>query len=194
MNAAASDEIMGATRRALCEHGYAGLTMQDIADESSMTTAAIHYHFDTKADLLNAFLVELIERFERRLVSDASDPCERLAAFLGAIFVPTDERDEDFPIALMELKSQAPYQEPYRERFVEMDRRMREVVTAAVRDGIDAGQFETADPERVARTVVTMINGSHARGVALGEAADRTREVIETYLELQLGWAPEVPA
>jgi len=194
MNTEGSAEIIAATRRALCEHGYAALTMQRIADESSLSTAAIHYHFDTKRDLLNAFLDELIDRFEGRLESEASDSRERLVAFLDAIFVPTDERDEDFPIALMELKSQAPHQDAYRDRFRQLDRRMREVVETAVRDGIAAGHFADADPDEVARVVVTMINGGHARGIALGEAPDETRRVIESYLELQLGWAPEVPA
>ena len=47
--AAGSDTPEGvteATCRALCEHGYADLTMQDIADESNKSTAALHYHYD----------------------------------------------------------------------------------------------------------------------------------------------------
>jgi len=48
MESETKSEIIAATNRVLCEHGYAGLTIQKIADESSMTTAAIHYHFDTK--------------------------------------------------------------------------------------------------------------------------------------------------
>ena len=37
------EEVMEATCRALCEHGYADLTMQDVADESDKSTAALHY-------------------------------------------------------------------------------------------------------------------------------------------------------
>lgn len=65
MNSETSAEIMEATRRALCEHGYADMTMQRIANNSSMTTATIHYHFDTKKELLNAFFDELAARFEQ---------------------------------------------------------------------------------------------------------------------------------
>ncbi|MFB6109128.1 MAG: TetR/AcrR family transcriptional regulator [Haloplanus sp.] len=193
MNAETSTEIIEATGRALCEHGYANLTMQRIADESSLTTAAIHYHFDTKKDLLNAFLDHLIERFERRLACDAGDPRERLATFLDAIFTHTRE-DDDFPVALMELKSQAPYHDAYRERFVELDEMMREVVASAVREGIEAGYFDDADPEEVARLVTTAINGGHARSVALGEDPEETYRVVRSYLDVRLGWQPEVMA
>jgi len=189
METETADEIIAATSRALCEHGYAGLTMQRIAEESSMTTAAIHYHFDTKAELLNAFLDDLMDRFEVRLACDAEDPRERLETFLDAVFTPSQNPDE-FPVALMEMKGQAHYQDSFRERFIALDEVMRSVVATAVSDGIDAGYFEAADPDEVARHVVTTINGAHARTVALGEDAEATRAIIEQYLELQLGWTP----
>src|SRR6056297_3083180 len=146
MDAETSEQMMEATYRALCEHGYADLTMQRIADESSLSKATFHYHFDTKEELLNVFLDYLIDKFEGRLACEASDPEERLDTFLDAVFTPAED---DFPIALMELKAQAPYHDTYRERIAEMDSRMREVVADAVRDGIDAGEFDAADPDEV---------------------------------------------
>lgn len=194
MNEETSDEIMAATGRALCEHGYADLTMQRIADESSMTTAAIHYHFDTKEELLNAFLDDLVGRFEAKLACDARDPRERLATFVEAVFTPSESGDDEFGVALMELKAQAPYHDPFRERFLELDEAMRTTVESAVREGIEDGYFEEADPVTVARVVTTVINGGHVRNVALGEEPAATRTAVETYLELQLGWTPEVVA
>jgi len=183
-------EIIEATNRALCEHGYAGLTMKRIAAESSMTTAAIHYHFDTKEELLNAFLDDLIERFEQKLDCDASDPRERLNSFLDAVFSPPEPDTEGFPVAIMELKAQSPYHTLFRERFLDLDEVMREVVTDIVKDGIEAGHFEETDPAEVARLVTTVSNGAHARTVALGEQAEETRQVLEHTLELHLGWTP----
>jgi AcrR family transcriptional regulator len=182
-------EILAATRRALCRHGYADLTVQCIADEASMTTAAIHYHFETKEDLLNAVLADLLDRFETELACEAGDPGQRLAAVLDVVF--PDEHGDEFLVALMELKAQAPCQESFRERFVELDERMRTVVATVVSDGIEAGQFEPVDPERVARTVTTLLDGGHVRMVALDEAPAATRAVVESYLATQLGWQPE---
>lgn len=185
--------IMEATRRALCEHGNAGLTIQRIADESSLSTAAIHYHYDTKEELLNAFLDHLLEAFEGELACEATDPRERLQTLLDAVF-PGDDRDDRFAVALIEIEAQAPYHEAYRERLAAMDGRVRDVVADAVRDGIDAGHFDDADPESVARFVATAINGAHVRDVALDEAPERTRVLIARHLERELGWRPEVPA
>lgn len=192
MNTETSTEIIRATGRALCEHGYANLTMQRIAEESSMTTAAIHYHFDTKEELLNALLDDVVDGFEERLACDGSDPRERLSAFLDAVFTPSTDRSDEFPVAVMELKSQAPYHKAYRKRFTELDEAMRTVVATIVREGIMDGHFDDADPNEVARTVSTIVNGGHVRKVALGEGPEETRRVIERYLELQLAWTPEV--
>ena len=188
------DTIIRATGRALCEYGYAELTVRRIAEESSISTAAIHYHFDTKEELLNAFLDDLVDRFEQQLACEASDPRERLVTVLDAVFTPVEPSSDNISVALMELKSQAPFHESYRERFAELDGAIRTVVATAVREGIDAGQFDESDPQEVARFVGTAINGGHARNVALGEDPAKTRRVIEGYLALQLDWQPGVVA
>ncbi|MEZ3162538.1 TetR/AcrR family transcriptional regulator [Halorubrum sp. RMP-47] len=191
MGSETKSAIIDATNSVLCEHGYAGLTVQKIADEASMTTAAIHYHFDTKAELLDAFLDDLIERFESKLTFEPTDPRDRLAAFLDQVFTPSNPDADGFPVAMMELKAQAPFQELFRKRFRELDGVVREVVGEIVADGIDDGHFAETDPDEVARHVATTINGAHARHVALGEPLDETRRVLENALERQLGWRPE---
>ena len=191
MGSETKSEIIDATNSVLCEHGYAGLTVQKIADEASMTTAAIHYHFDTKAELLNAFLDDLIGRFKSKLTFEANDPRDRLTAFLDQAFTPSNPDADGFPVAMMELKAQAPFQELFRERFLELDSIVREVVREIVVDGIDDGHFTQTDPDEVARLVTTTINGAHARHVALGESLDETRHMLEHTLELHLGWQPE---
>ena len=190
MGSESTTKIIEATGRALCEYGYADLTMQRIADESSVTSAAIHYHFDTKEELLNAFLDDLLDRFESRVACEARDPRERLTEFLDAVFETPSSAHDDFPVALMELKAQAPYHDLFRERFVELDDAVRDVVETAVRDGIEAGYFDEADPEAVAHLVATIINGSHVRMVALDEDSDRTRAAVERTLALYIGWTP----
>ena len=73
------ERIMDATYRALCTHGYAALTMQDIADESECSKSLLHYHFDTKEDLLVELLDHLLERFEARVsATDTDDPRDQL--------------------------------------------------------------------------------------------------------------------
>jgi AcrR family transcriptional regulator len=190
--------IMEATYRALCEHGYAELTMQRIADESDCSKAALHYHFDTKEELLRSFLDYLLERFEAEIAgADAADPRERLDAFLEVIFESDNSEGTAFAIALLEIKAQAPYDEAYRDRLLEWDRAMRAVVAGAVRDGVERGTFREVDPDSVARFVATTINGAHVRQVALDEDMAATRDLLEAYLDRTLvpaGSDPEGPS
>jgi len=182
-----AEEIMEATYRALCEHGYAELTMQRIADESERSKAALHYHYDTKEALLRSFLDYLLERFEQRpAAAEDAAPRERLDTFLEAIFESNTSEGTGFATALLEIKAQAPYNEAYRERLLEWDRAMRGTVADAVREGIETGEFREVDPERVARFVATTINGAHVRQVALEEDLGETRELLEAYLDRTL--------
>jgi len=194
MDTETTDTIIRATGRSLCEYGYADLTMQRIAEESSVTTAAIHYHFDTKEELLNAFLDDLVDRFEQQVSCESRDPRTQLSTVLDAVFTPSATEDDDFPVALMELKAQAPYHDTYRDRFHELDDTLRNFVATAIERGIEAGYFEDVDPAEVARFVSTAINGGHVRMVVLGEEPEKTRQVVESYLDGQLGWRPEETA
>ncbi|MFC6734058.1 TetR/AcrR family transcriptional regulator [Haladaptatus sp. DYSN1] len=191
MTAETKEQILEATHQAICAHGYADLTMQRIADHSALTTAAIHYHFDTKEELLNAFLDHLLARFEDRLVCEARDPRERLMSFLDAIFISPAEGPTSVSIALMELKAQAPHHEAYRAKLLEMDERMRAILTDAIEDGIEAGYFADVDAASVARFVLTVINGAHARHVALDEPPIETDRDLRAYLAQRLDWTPE---
>ena len=59
------EEIMRATYLALCEHGYASLTIQRISDEFPKSKSLIYHHYDGKDDLLIDFLEFVLERFEK---------------------------------------------------------------------------------------------------------------------------------
>lgn len=165
----ADEEFMGATYRALCHHGFASLTMQDIADESEKSKAALHYHYDTKHDLLVAFLEYLYGRFRERLDAiDHDDPADRLGALAETVLDPTASGEREFRTAMLELRAQAPYDDDYRDRLAEFDRYTRERVAETVAEGVDRGVFRAdADPEAMATFVVTVVSGAHTRRVTL---------------------------
>lgn len=191
-----TETIMSATYRALCTHGFADLTMERIADETDRSKASLHYHYDTKEELLRAFLEYILDDFESRLACEAADPDERLDTFVEAVFGPVEaEHDGDFAVALLEIKAQAPYSEPFRDRLVALDARMRETVAAAIRDGVAEGRYADVSPDDVARFVVTAINGVHVREVALDESPGEARRLVEGYLDRTLDrrTEPEVP-
>jgi AcrR family transcriptional regulator len=181
----ADEAIMDAVDQALRKHGYAELTMQDIADESEKSKSLLHYHYDTKEDLLVAFLDNLIADYESRMACrEGMDPTERLVEFLARfVFTPEDTGREQFHLALLEMRSQGPFNERIREQLVRSDETLRGTAVDIIEDGIEAGVFEEVDPERTAATLVAMLDGARTRQITLGEANETyTREVVEEAL------------
>jgi AcrR family transcriptional regulator len=183
------DEFMRATWRALCVHGYADLTMQDIADESEKSKAALHYHYGGKQDLLESFLDHVAERFLSRLRdADAAagpNPDERLGAVVDAAFSPPESDElESTQRALVELKAQAPHQPPFRERIQETDAAFRELLVDIVTAGVETGDFQSdVDPGETAQFVVNALAGAQLRQVSVGEEPTTARRVVEQHLE-----------
>jgi AcrR family transcriptional regulator len=178
-----AEEILCATYRALCRHGYADLTMQDIADESDLSKAALHYHYDTKQDLLLAFLDHLYEEFVSSLAVAGGDPVERLVETIDvALSPPRRDDDREFRTAVLELKAQAPYEPAYREKLEAFDDLLHETVREAVAEAIEAGVFRDVNPDETASFVVTVINGAQTRHVSVGAPIDETRSRLVAYV------------
>jgi AcrR family transcriptional regulator len=182
------ERIMRATHCALCEHGYASLTMKNIAAESDLSKAALHYHYDSKTDLLHSFLDYLLESFRSRAdeaTADGDDPFDRVRSLVELLFDPP-ERDPgaEFRTALLELKAQAPYEPPVRERLVAFDTYLRDRLTTELRAARENGTLgEDTDPEVVAEFVVGVANGAHTRRVALGRHTDAVEDHLFDYLD-----------
>ncbi len=186
------EEIMCATCRALCSHGYADLTMQAIADECSKSKAALHYHYDSKRDLLVAFQKYLGDRFlERVTEADEAaddDPTDRLTAVLDAALSPPQSDDlEDLQTALLELKAQSPYEQAYREQSQAFSDAVCDLLTEILAAGVERGTFRAdLDPEATAQFLLTVLEGSQVRHVAVGQTLERTRELLASHLERQV--------
>jgi AcrR family transcriptional regulator len=180
-----NEEIMGATYRALREHGYADLTIKKIADEYGKSTAAVHYYYETKDDLLAAFLDYLLEQFVDSIHDvETTDPEERLALLLDELLVKPQE-NPDLSIALLEMRSQAPYKEAFSERFQQNDEYIRYMLKAVINHGIDEGVFTDVDADYVTRSLMTIVDGARTRAVVLNdpEALETARRTAREYLD-----------
>jgi len=181
-------EIMRATYRALREHGYADLTIKRIAAEYGKSTAAVHYHYDTKDELLVAFLDYLLERFVDTIRDvETTDPHQRLDLLLDElIFAPREHRD--LAVAMLEMRAQAPYKDDFRERFRGNDEYVRYMLKAVINHGIDEGEFADVDADHVTRGLMTIVDGARTRAVVLDEpgALETARRAADEYVDAVL--------
>lgn len=181
--------IMEATFNAVCRHGYADVTMQDIADEFGKSKSLLHYHYDTKEELFISFLEYLVDRFEDQLdewVNVEGDPAKRLRAYIEWFIVEPNETDRaSLHLALLEMRSQAQHNDRIREQFRRSDRMARSAFVSLIEDGQQSGVFDPAvDAEAVAQLSFVAMDGARARQVTLDEPgySDAVAETLHTLL------------
>lgn len=184
--------ILRATFRALCDHGYANLTIDRIGAEFEKSTSLLYHHYDGKDDLLLEFLDYMLSRLEADPPGQGAaegSPNETLVDLLDHLLDPDpDETRRSFMRAMVELRAQAAHDPEYRVHFTESDRVFRERFRSLIEAGIAAGEYESVDPDQVARTLVTVVNGSFVESVTTedGSRAD-TRAAVAEYLDRTLG-------
>lgn len=72
-----ADRLLDTARRLFLEHGYAGTSLQMIADELGVSKAALYYHFKTKDDLVAALIGPALAELERLLDDIEAAPARR---------------------------------------------------------------------------------------------------------------------
>ena len=174
------ERIMAATKDALIEKGFSGLTMSDIAARSNTSTSLLHYHFDTKEELLIAFLDFQVEAINTDIAAIADDnPIDRIHELLSWYVVHADQEQERqaFHVALLELRVNAPRNEQFRSRIRQADRAIRAGLESAIEDGINADLIRHIDPAETAALLLAAADGANTRRLFTGEAIyERTVE------------------
>lgn len=180
------EEIMRATYRALCKHGYASLRMQDIADEFDKSRSLLHYHYDTKDELMVAFLDRIIGWIGARLdESETEEPLDRLEEFLDKFVIePGEDARDTFALALLELRLQAAHNEVFREKLAAHYRGNVAAVATIIEDGVEAGVFRETDPVETGEAIYTAMEGARMYQVTLGadEASRRMRDALAEFV------------
>ena len=180
----AREDIMRATYHVLCERGYAGLTMRAIAEEAGTSKSLIHYHFDTKEELLLAFLERFLDRLDRfleEIESETDDHEARLLAFVERFVVQPEDADRQaFWRALLELRLQAAHQEAFREQLAANNEAIREALATIIAEGVEDGTFRAVDPEQTAGLVLDALEGARTRQATLDseDAPIAAREAV----------------
>lgn len=183
------EEIMNATYYALCEHGYADLTIQRIGEQFEKSKSLLYHHYEGKDELLLDFLAFMLEEVERSI----PDPIEEdarthLTTIVDRVFLAEgDERDREFEAAMVELRAQAAHDDRYREYFTEHDRFFRERLVDLVEMGVDDGTFREVDPDRVASFLMAVFEGTQShRSTSNADDTRTIRDEFDAYLETRV--------
>ena len=186
----ARQEVARAVRRALAKHGYANLTTSQIAEETEKSEAFLFYHYDTKDDLVGAFLEDSVGWLDMRLkltTDELEDPDDRLRALCDIMLALDSPRAmQGIHIAVMELLSHAPHKETLQEPLRVHQNYVRDRLAEEVRTGVEQGIYrEDVDPEAVASFLQMTLDGSTGSVLSLRmeDVGKDIQEKIHSYID-----------
>ncbi|MDR5657537.1 TetR/AcrR family transcriptional regulator [Halodesulfurarchaeum sp. HSR-GB] len=178
------EAIMQATYHALCEYGYAGLTISRIAEFFEKSKSLLYHHYESKDELLLDFLGFMLEEFESVPEKREAAADERLAEFFDQALSDTQpEEARNFTRAMVELRAQAAHDDRFREHFSDSDQVFHDRLADIIQAGIESGTFRDVDSDRVAAFLLATINGAMTQQVtARSEDTDQVREELSRYV------------
>ena len=184
------EELMGATYRALCEHGYAELTIQRISDQFPKSKSLLYHHYDSKDELLVEFLSFVLDHLESTTPQDDDDPIETLQGLLDYL-LPTEPSTEQqqFRRAIIELRAQAASDPEYRAQFTRSTEYFQDRFASIIDRGCEEGVFRAVDADRLATLIVATIDGAMLREATTSHAQpamDRLRAELTDCIERRL--------
>jgi AcrR family transcriptional regulator len=192
------ERILAAAVRRIASEGIDEVRIARIAMDAGVSTALVHYHFETREALLGEALEYSFEHAgDLRIGEEAplgASHAERLTRMVDQC-LPLDESLERDWVLWVELWLRAVRHPELRPIAEELYRRMRDWFASAIAAGVQAGEFTRCDPEEVADRALALIDGFGIRAL-LGDSEmplDRARRAIGAVLARDLGVGEQLP-
>lgn len=163
------EKIYRATYLAFVEHGYADLSIQHIANNTSLSKSTIYHHFENKEALLMSFAKRLLEWYIEQLLFDPTgDPIENLEQSLDLAFLGETEdgvtmdqvRPEGLGCVYIGLRMEAARNPDLRDYFDALDGMSRDRLETLIERGVENGTLRDVDPEPVAAVLLVFLEGA----------------------------------
>jgi len=185
MDADARESVALAVKRALAQHGYERLTTAKIAEEYENSEAGLYYYFDTKDEMIAAFLDLAADHIREDLLRvEADDPEAALRDACEFLFRTPDHEHAGIAVAIMELLSHAQYNETLRAPLLELETACLDALTDIVAAGVEQGAFRNIEPRATAAFLLAAADGSTGIAVALEmDVTDDLRQGWTAYVD-----------
>ncbi|GGX55846.1 TetR family transcriptional regulator [Tateyamaria omphalii] len=149
--------VRDAALRLFARHGYAAVSMRQIAGEVGVQAGALYNYTPDKQSLLFALMRDhMVELLEAVPVMDTDPPAGQLEAFVRFHIEFHHARPDAVFIAYMELRNLDAH------NFAEIEGlrgRYEAVLERILRDGAGSGVFDVSDPKIVTLAVIAMLTG-----------------------------------
>jgi AcrR family transcriptional regulator len=159
-HASRRDEFIDAGQRLIATKGYEQFSIEDVLAEVGASKGAFYHYFGSKQALLEAVVDRMVDSAVDVVGRVVSDPglsaVQKLHTYFSTMARYKEERME-FLVALMRVwfsDDNAIVREKLRREQVAL---ITPHIAAIIRQGIAEGSFSLADPEQMARVVLSLI-------------------------------------
>ncbi|KUN09173.1 TetR family transcriptional regulator [Streptomyces yokosukanensis] len=154
------ERILTAACEAIAEIGFEKIRMRMVAEKAGVSTALLHYHFDTREKLFTEAMTHSFANTATDVERDAETASA--AVILARIvrnLLPTDpELHQDWRL-WQELWVRALRDEATRTYAVDLYAQLHTWVADAVRRGIASGEFTPTDVDELCTLVLSLSDG-----------------------------------
>ncbi|HTU86494.1 MAG TPA: TetR/AcrR family transcriptional regulator [Solirubrobacteraceae bacterium] len=191
----ARERILAAAVRQIAREGIDGVRIARIAMEARVSSALVHYHFETREDLLaEALEYSYGQAGDARISSGelpAASHAERLASMIEQCLPTTPALAEDW-VLWIELWLRAARHPEMRPVAEELYARLHAWFADEIAAGVKDGEFARCDPDEVADRTLALLDGYGTRTL-IGDSAiplDRARRSVLSALARDLDPRP----
>jgi AcrR family transcriptional regulator len=194
------ERILAAAVSRIASEGIDGVRIARIAMDAGVSSALVHYHFETRESLLaEALDYSYTHAGDVRLdggLPEHAPRAERLAAMIDQCLPTTPELEQDW-VLWVELWLRAVRHPELRPVAEELYARLRAWFADEITAGITEGEFARCDPDDVADRTLALLDGFGVRTL-IGDSTvplERARRAVSSSLARDLGLGEQlVPA
>ena len=147
--------------RLIFRHGFAAMSLRQLAAEVGVQPASLYNHIATKQallfDLIHDHLVALLEHCDAALAAAPPGAVERLRAFITQHLLYHLEKKQEVFVANFELRALEPGNYG---RIVAMRRAYEEQLIAVLDEGVASGEVDLRDTRVAAYAILAMLTGA----------------------------------
>jgi TetR/AcrR family transcriptional repressor of bet genes len=187
-------EIASALGRVMARHGYERASIAAVAKEAGLAPGLVHYHFESKAEILRELVQGLVRTARARIeerVAGAQTAHERLDAFVDALLARGEGEDLDAAACWALVGAEAATQPDVRSLHAPFVAELWDELTLLLVRACHAEHRSADGAKALAAGIVATIEGYFALGAAaphvipVGSAAATTKKIVRGLVRSQ---------
>lgn len=186
-------EILEVTCEVVIERGFAGTRISDVAKRLEVSTSLIHYHFDSKEQLL----AEAFAHYARKDLAAMELEIEAAPTALEQLdrvildYVPEGSGDMEWMLWI-DAWGEALRNPMMRTISQELDEHSTQLVVRVIEHGVSTEEFACPDPAATATRFTALIDGLAVQFAAHDHVLDRSQLIdsVRTAVAFELGIEP----